>query len=103
MYATKDTTVWNVPYEGGTGVTTLNKDDEVKVTAQCNETGWYKVTVNKKTGYVSEDSLTTVKPEPPVPTEAPKEEDEIKLSFHGVFDTITIKDYSLFKKEIRIT
>ncbi len=42
-------------------IQTLNKDTEVTITGKA--TGWYRVTYNGKTGYISADYLTATKPE----------------------------------------
>ena len=62
MYATSSVNVRNLPSADGDKVGSLSKSQEVKVTGQCNETKWYRITLNGTTAYVSNNYLSDKKP-----------------------------------------
>lgn len=62
MYAISAVNVRNLPSVDGERIGTLNGGQEILVTGQCNETGWYRVNFNDRTGYVSNNYLGTEKP-----------------------------------------
>lgn len=62
MYATSSVNVRNLPSADGDKVGSLSKGQEVKVTGQCNETKWYRITLNGTTAYVSNNYLSDKKP-----------------------------------------
>lgn len=53
MYATQTVYVRDLPSLEGNKLGTLTKNQEVKVTGQCNETAWYRIEFNNATAYVS--------------------------------------------------
>lgn len=62
-YAVNSVNVRAQPSTDGTKLTNLVKGEAVKVTAQCNETGWYRIQDETgETGYVSNNYLSTQKP-----------------------------------------
>ena len=80
MYAKSTVNVRNLPSTDGEKLGGLSKAQEVAVTGQCNETGWYRINYNGGTGYVSSDYLVNDKPvektpapsQPAEPTECPQ-------------------------------
>lgn len=62
MWATTGVNVRDLPDTTGTKIGSLVKDQEIKVTGQCNETGWFRVEYEGKTGFVSNKYLTDSKP-----------------------------------------
>ena len=63
LYVTQTVNVRDLPDTSGNKVGSLKTNDEVTVTGQCNETGWYKVEyANDKVGYVSNAYASTDKP-----------------------------------------
>ena len=71
MYAKSTVNVRNLPSTDGEKLGGLTKAQEVAVTGQCNETGWYRIDYNGGTGYVSSDYLVNDKPveETPAPSQ----------------------------------
>ncbi len=64
-YAVNAVNVRTQPSTDGTKVTSLVKGEAVKVVAQCNETGWYRIQDEAGgIGYVSNKYLSTEKPVP---------------------------------------
>lgn len=62
-YAINSVNVRAQPSTDGTKLTSLVKGETVKVIAQCNETGWYRIQDKTGgTGYVSNNYLSTQKP-----------------------------------------
>lgn len=59
MWAKSSVNVRNLPSTDGSKVDSLKASEEVKVTGQCNETGWYRLEGNK---YVSNNYLVDAKP-----------------------------------------
>lgn len=57
MYAQKAVNVRDLPDTDGNKVGGLSINDEVTVTGQCNETGWYRIDCNGVTAYVSNSYL----------------------------------------------
>lgn len=78
-YVSLDKTMWasdvlNVrgePSAEGERIGQLTYAQEVKVTGQCNETSWYRIDYNGKTGYVSNKFLVEEKPVSPEPSPTP--------------------------------
>ena len=62
MWATTGVNVRDLPDTTGTKIGSLVTDQEIKVTGQCNETGWFRVDYEGKTGFVSNKYLTDSKP-----------------------------------------
>ncbi len=73
MYAKSSVNVRTLPLADGEKVGSLSKGQEVKVTGQCNETGWYRISLNGVTCYVSNNYLVDTKPveETPAPPSTP--------------------------------
>ena len=63
MYAVSGVNVRDLPASDGEKLGKLATGDAVTVTGQCNETKWYRIDYNGKTGYVSSNYLTDTKPE----------------------------------------
>ena len=57
MYAKSAVNVRSLPSTGGTRLGSLSKNQEVAVTGQCNETGWYRISYNGGEGFVSNKYL----------------------------------------------
>ena len=63
MYATQTVNVRNLPSTDGEKIGSLAANQEVIVTGQCNETGWYKFELDGQTAFVSNSYLSTEKVE----------------------------------------
>lgn len=57
MYAKSAVNVRSLPSTSGTRLGSLSKNQEVAVTGQCNETGWYRISYNGGEGFVSNKYL----------------------------------------------
>ncbi len=62
MWSTTSLNVRTEPNKDGVIIGCLEKNEEVSVTGQCNETGWYRVEFKGKTGYASNKYLTNENP-----------------------------------------
>lgn len=58
MYAKSTVNVRSLPSTSGNRLGSLSKNQEVAVTGQCNETGWYRISFNNGEGFVSNKYLT---------------------------------------------
>lgn len=67
MYATSAVNVRDLPSTDGSKVGSLSKGQAVTVTGQCNETKWYRITLNGSVAYVSNNYLTDTKPQEETP------------------------------------
>lgn len=67
MYASSDVNVRDLPSTDGSKVGGLSKGQAVTVTGQCNETKWYRITLNDSVAYVSNNYLTDTKPQEETP------------------------------------
>ena len=61
MYAKQSVNVRSIPNADGEKLGGLNLNDEVHVTGQCNESGWYRIEYNGGIGYVSNNYLVNEK------------------------------------------
>lgn len=61
MYAQSTVNVRDLPEQTGGKVGSLSTNQEVTVTGQCNETGWYRISYNGGEGFVSNSYLGTEK------------------------------------------
>lgn len=61
MYAQSTVNVRDLPEQSGAKLGSLTTNQEVTVTGQCNETGWYKISYNGGEGFVSNSYLGTEK------------------------------------------
>lgn len=57
MYAKSTVIVRSLPSTSGNKLGSLSKNQEVAVTGQCNETGWYRISFNNSEGFVSNKYL----------------------------------------------
>lgn len=57
MYAKSTVNVRSLPSTSGNKLGSLSKNQEVAVTGQCNETGWYRISYNNAEGFVSNKYL----------------------------------------------
>lgn len=57
MYAKSTVNVRSLPSTDGTQLGSLNKNQSVTVTGQCNETGWYRIVFDNAEAYVSNNFL----------------------------------------------
>ena len=62
MYAKSSVNVRNQPSTDGEKVGRLAYGQEVTVTGQCKETGWYQVNLNGETAFVSNSYIVSEKP-----------------------------------------
>ena len=63
MYASSGLNVRDIPDKSGNSLGKLKDNEELSVTGQCNETGWYRIDYSGDVGYVSNDFVSTVKKE----------------------------------------
>ena len=63
MYAKQSVNVRDLPTSDGNKLGSLSYAQEVKVTGQCNETSWYRITFGDGVAYVSNSYLQDSKPE----------------------------------------
>ena len=68
MYATQTVNIRNLPNTDGEKIGSLSANQEVSITGQCNETGWYMFDYNGTIAFVSNDYLVTEKPVAPAKT-----------------------------------
>ena len=61
MYAKQSVNVRDLPSTDGTRLGGLSTNQEVAVTGQCNETGWYRFEYNGQTAYVSNNYVSDTK------------------------------------------
>lgn len=61
MYAKSSVNVRNLPATSGTKLGSLKKNNEVTVTGQCNETGWYRIVYDDGEAFVSNKYLSDEK------------------------------------------
>lgn len=61
MYAQSTVNVRDLPEQTGGKLGSLSTNQEVTVTGQCNETGWYRISYNGGEAYVSDSYLGTEK------------------------------------------
>lgn len=61
MYAKSSVNVRNIPSASGTKLGSLKKNNEVTVTGQCNETGWYRIVYDDGEAFVSNKYLSDEK------------------------------------------
>ena len=61
MYAQSTVNVRDLPEQSGAKLGSLSTNQEVTVTGQCNETGWYRISYNGGEGFVSNSYLGTEK------------------------------------------
>jgi len=71
MWTTTRVNMRTLPAMEGEIIVLVKELQEVVVSAQCNETNWYKITYDNQTGYMCNDYLTAVKPTS-TPTPSPK-------------------------------
>ena len=63
MYAKSSVNVRNLPSADGERLGSLSTNQEITVTGQCNETGWYRFEYNGSVAYVSNNYLSDTKVE----------------------------------------
>ncbi len=68
MYAKSAVNVRSIPSTDGEKLGGLSKAQEITVTGQCNETGWYRIDFNGQAGYVSDSYLVDEKPAAETPS-----------------------------------
>lgn len=84
MYAKAEVNVRDLPSTEGEKIDRLAAWQKVKVTGQCNETNWYRIELDGKVGYVSNNYLVDNKPTPtptrkPTPTPRPLPENDYEV------------------------
>lgn len=62
-YAKSTVNVRDLPDKNGNKLGSFSQNDEVQVTGQCNETGWYRIDYNGSVAYVSNSLLVNEKVE----------------------------------------
>ena len=70
MYAKQSVNVRDIPSTDGNHLGGLSTNQEVAVTGQCNETGWYRIDYNGQTAYVSNNYLSDAKVEVATPEQS---------------------------------
>lgn len=58
MYATQSVNVRDLPGTEGQIIGQLASNQEVQITGQCNESGWYRLVYNEQTAYVSDHYIS---------------------------------------------
>ena len=91
MYAKSSVNVRSLPSTDGEKLGGLSKGQEVSVSGQCNETGWYRINYNGGTGYVSSSYLVDEKPVEETPTQpsepsTPSTPGECPVTMYQLFD-----------------
>jgi uncharacterized protein YgiM (DUF1202 family) len=61
MFAQQTVNVRDLPDTSGNKIGSLKTNDEVTVTGQCNETGWYRISYGGGTAYVSNSYVSSEK------------------------------------------
>ena len=61
MFAQQTVNVRDLPDTSGNKIGSLKTNDEVVVTGQCNETGWYRISYNGAVAYVSNSYVASEK------------------------------------------
>ena len=61
LYATQTVNVRDLPDTSGNMIGSLKTNDEVTVTGQCNETGWYRISYDGAVAYVSNAYVSSEK------------------------------------------
>lgn len=61
LYATQSVNVRDLPDTSGNKIGSFATNDEVVVTGQCNETGWYRISYGGGTAYVSNSYVASEK------------------------------------------
>ena len=92
MWAKSSVNVRSLPSTDGEKLGGLSARQEVHVTGQCNETGWYRIDYNGNVAYVSDSYLVNEKPAEPQPEEPtqpsePKQPEELPFELYVVYDT----------------
>ena len=67
MYAKSSVNIRTLPSTSGKKIGSLSAGEEVSVTGQCVETGWYQIVYKNETAYVCNDYLTEDVPTPTSP------------------------------------
>lgn len=62
MYAKSGVNVRDLPGTDGKQISKLSAGEEVTVTGQCVETGWYRIVMNNSDAYVSDSYIVSEKP-----------------------------------------
>ena len=102
MWVTTNVNMRTLPSTDGEKILVVQKGEMVTVSGQCNETGWYKVEYDGKSGFICNDYMTDVKPTPsptptpkptatPKPTSAPRPTPTPRVVNFTGDDTITIR------------
>ena len=73
MYATQTVNVRTLPSTDGEKVGALSTNQEVNITGQCNETGWFRFEYNGQVAYVSNSYISDTKIEVAAAEPAPEQ------------------------------
>ena len=92
-YATRTVNVRSLPSTDGEKIGALSTNDEITITGQCNETGWYRFEYNGQTAYVFGDYVSDNKVEVAPPTVVSNEPCPYQL---GVW-TVETTEYGLHR------
>lgn len=93
MYARSTVNVRDLPSTAGNKVSSLASNEQVTVTGQCNETGWYRISYNGTDAYVSNSYLTN-----DIASETIKSEEEeitIEFDFGDAISTAELHGYDI--------
>ncbi len=82
-YASSAVNVRSLPDKSGNRIGGLSQSQEVSVTGQCNETGWYRINYNGNDGFVSDTYLSVEKPVIQTPAPEPSETSGAKSGGSG--------------------
>ena len=93
-YAKANVNVRDVPSKEGSKVGSLSTNDKVEFTGICNETGWYRFTMNGKDAYVSGNYLVSEKVAVATPTPAPVDNSGTQVADNGNSSGTQVADNS---------
>ena len=89
LYSTSTVYMRSAPDESGDKIATVDKNQEVKATGKCNETGWYRINYDDKTGYVNSIYLSNLEPKTEVEVAKAEVTSAIATPTEAVEPTIT--------------
>lgn len=91
-YAQSKVNVRDLPSAEGNKLGSLALNDEVKITGQCNETGWYRIEFNGETGYVSNEYIGDNQVEVNTPSDTSPSDSDTQQSAENPYPLYQIID-----------
>lgn len=96
MYVTGSVNVRSLPSTEGEIYFVYHLNDEVWVTGQCNETGWYRVDIEGHDCYISPQYISSTKYVPPRTSTAPTQSSSPGFVYYAVAGQYPNKDYEQY-------